>query len=118
MKKACSGPTCATRRAHWCNPDVERGVQMVEVPDGHEGKAYCSITCAVQDGAMTLRPNASQTQEARGGPVPATSDTVPVLLDPGVSYLSRSFVEKFGMEKLKAINGGGEIVVTDDGPAE
>lgn len=38
-------------------------------------------------------------------------DTVPVLLDPGVSYLPKEYVERIGLEKLKAINRG-EVVMT------
>jgi hypothetical protein len=45
------------------------------------------------------------------------SDTVPVLLSPGVSYVSREMVKMFGVEVLKAMNGGGEVVIGDDTPA-
>lgn len=55
MKIPCSGPGCAERRIHWEEPNTPRGVQYVEVPDGFEGsKAYCSITCAVLDGAVKV----------------------------------------------------------------
>jgi ParB/RepB/Spo0J family partition protein len=40
------------------------------------------------------------------------SDTVPIMLSRGVSYLSREMVERYGVDKLQAINNGG-IVVTD-----
>lgn len=54
-KIACSGPGCADHRRHWYDPDTPRGVQMVEVPDDFKGdKAYCSLTCAILDGAMKL----------------------------------------------------------------
>jgi hypothetical protein len=37
-------------------------------------------------------------------------DSIPAMLDPGVSYLPRSVIEKFGLEKLRALNGGGEVM--------
>lgn len=57
MKKiVCPAPGCQGRRKHWCDPDTPRGCQMVEVPDDWpEGKpAYCSMTCAIASGFMTL----------------------------------------------------------------
>jgi hypothetical protein len=60
MKKIpCSGPGCSSRRIHYERPETPRGEQLVEVPDGHEGKAYCSLTCALMDGAMKLRGDES-----------------------------------------------------------
>ena len=52
---SCSSPSCSQRRVHHERPDEERGTQWVEVPDAHEGKAYCSLTCALLDGAISLR---------------------------------------------------------------
>jgi hypothetical protein len=43
----CAGPGCADRRVHFERPDTPRGIQMVEVPDDHEGLAFCSITCSL-----------------------------------------------------------------------
>ena len=55
MKKVpCSGPDCALRRVHY-ESDVPRGVRYVEVREDYNGKAYCSITCALMDGALKLR---------------------------------------------------------------
>ena len=58
MKLPCSYSLCHTRRPHHERPDEERGTQWVEVPDDHppEKPVYCSMTCAIMDGAMTLRP--------------------------------------------------------------
>jgi hypothetical protein len=56
MKKVkCSGPGCSEKRVSWCNPDTPRGPQYVEVKEDYEGKAWCSITCAVMGGAMSLK---------------------------------------------------------------
>lgn len=56
MKKVpCSYEGCKHYRIHHERPHEARGVVWVEVPDDHEGKAYCSITCAVLDGAMKLK---------------------------------------------------------------
>lgn len=55
MKKVpCSYHKCGEYRVHYERPDEQRGQQMVEVPDNHEGKAYCSIACACLDGAMSM----------------------------------------------------------------
>jgi len=55
MKKVpCSYPKCGEYRVHYERPDEARGTQMIEVPDDHTGKAYCSITCACLDGAMKV----------------------------------------------------------------
>jgi len=59
MKVPCSCGGCS-KVENWTRPDTPRGVQMVEVPDYHTGPAYCSITCAVLDGAMTLKTSAKQ----------------------------------------------------------
>jgi hypothetical protein len=59
MKKKlpCSYDACKHRRRHWCSPDVERGVQYVEVDDSYTGPVYCSLTCALMAGAISLRPD-------------------------------------------------------------
>ena len=57
MKKLpCSYKNCGDRRRHWCDPDTPRGQQMVSVEDDYTGPVYCSITCAVMAGAITLKP--------------------------------------------------------------
>jgi len=53
-KIPCSCSSCSSKEV-WTKPDTPRGVQLVEVPDDHVGPAYCSITCAVLDGAMSLK---------------------------------------------------------------
>ena len=35
--------------------EEERGQQLVEVEDNHEGEAYCSFTCAIMDGKMSVK---------------------------------------------------------------
>jgi hypothetical protein len=56
MKKVqCDYKECSHYRKHWCDPQKERGVQIVEVPDDFQGKAYCSMTCAVLDGGISLK---------------------------------------------------------------
>lgn len=56
MKRPCSYALCGDRRIHWETPDEPRGTQYVEVPDDYpvDRPVYCSITCSVMDGAMTL----------------------------------------------------------------
>ena len=50
----CSYKDCNQRRIHFSIPDENRPRQMVEVADDHEGDAYCSLTCAILDGKMTV----------------------------------------------------------------
>ena len=65
MKKIkCSGPDCENRRRHWCEPDTPRGPQYVEVQDDYEGKAYCSLTCAMLDGAIESNGQYSYTKKS------------------------------------------------------
>ena len=54
-KMPCSYDQCKYHRIHFELPDVPRGVQYVEVPDDWEGPAYCSVTCAIMDGAYSLK---------------------------------------------------------------
>ena len=61
MKKIpCSYKHCDQRRIHFTIQDESRPRQMVEVDDDHEGDAYCSLTCAILDGKMTLRNQEEQ----------------------------------------------------------
>jgi hypothetical protein len=51
----CSYANCGDRRIHWCQPDVPRGTQMIQVEDDHTGPMYCSFECAMYDGAYSLK---------------------------------------------------------------
>ncbi len=54
MKRVpCSYEQCGGRRRSWWD-FTPRKTRMIEVPDDHEGPAYCSIECAVYAGAMTV----------------------------------------------------------------
>lgn len=55
----CSGPYCPQRRIHYEDPFTPRGPQFIEVPDDYEGKAYCSIECAMYDGCFKKDPKPS-----------------------------------------------------------
>ena len=50
----CKYEKCGQRRRHWCDPYTERGTQQVEVPDDQEGPIYCSLECAMLDGAISM----------------------------------------------------------------
>ena len=50
----CAYEGCKLRRVHHERPDEPRGPQSVEVPWNYEGNAYCSMTCAIMNGAMKL----------------------------------------------------------------
>lgn len=55
MKKVpCRYKDCGLRRRHWCDPYTDRGIQHIEVPDDHEGPIYCSLECAILDGAISI----------------------------------------------------------------
>lgn len=58
-KVPCSYKDCGMRRVHHERPDTPRGVQMVTVGEKHEGPAYCSLTCALLDGAISIVKRAS-----------------------------------------------------------
>lgn len=61
MKKIpCSYRHCDQRRLHFAIQDENRPRQMVEVDDDFEGDAYCSLTCAILDGKMTVRNQEEQ----------------------------------------------------------
>ena len=56
MKKLpCSYKHCDQRRSHFTLQDENRPRQMVEVDDGFEGDCYCSLTCMILDGKMSVR---------------------------------------------------------------
>lgn len=54
--RICDAKSCSDRRIHHERPNEARGPQMVEVSDELpvDKKVYCSITCALLSGAMTL----------------------------------------------------------------
>ena len=54
MRVPCSYKKCGNRRKHWMLP-FKRGKQYVNVPDDFHGKAYCSMECALLDGAMSVK---------------------------------------------------------------
>ena len=61
MKKVpCPYKGCYQRRPHYTLQDEERGTQMVEVSDDFEGDAYCSLTCMILDGKMSVRNQEEQ----------------------------------------------------------
>ena len=56
MKKIpCSYKGCDQRRSHFTLQDDYRPRQMVEVDDGFEGDCYCSLTCMILDGKMSVK---------------------------------------------------------------
>lgn len=70
MKKVkCSGPGCSERRCHHEFPDKPRGIQWIEVPDDfpEDGKAYCSIDCAMY--AKALRDRGRIRDENKNNPI-------------------------------------------------
>jgi hypothetical protein len=51
----CSYKDCNQRRIHFTNQDENRPHQMIEVESDYEGDAYCSFTCAILDGKMSVK---------------------------------------------------------------
>jgi len=46
MKKVqCSYPGCSNRRSHYQDLKMTRPHRWLEVPNDHEGYAYCSLEC-------------------------------------------------------------------------
>ncbi len=66
-KRLCSYAECGDRRVHWCSPDEPRGAQYVDAPaDWPEGHpVYCSMTCGLLDGWLTLAYETVEETEAR-----------------------------------------------------
>ena len=55
MKKVpCKYKDCGLRRRHWCDPYTDRGTQHVEVPVEQDSSVYCSMECAILDGAISV----------------------------------------------------------------
>jgi hypothetical protein len=52
----CNYFGCANRKRN-LNSDKNRTAQDVETPDDFDGPAYCSVECAVYDGAITDVPS-------------------------------------------------------------
>ena len=56
MKKIpCSYENCNQRRLHYTLQDQNRPRQMIEVDDDFEGDWYCSLTCMMLAGKMSVR---------------------------------------------------------------
>ena len=45
----CSYKNCSERRIHHERQDISRGLQLIDVSEEFNGKAYCSIMCASLD---------------------------------------------------------------------
>jgi len=52
---SCSYENCNQRRLHYTLQDQNRPRQMIEVDDDFEGDCYCSLTCMMLDGKMSVR---------------------------------------------------------------
>ena len=59
MKVPCKYKFCASRRIHYTQQDIERGIQYIEIEDEKKQEAYCSLTCAILDGALTIKTGSS-----------------------------------------------------------
>lgn len=59
MKRPCNGPGCDKYRIHHERPDEPRGVKYVDAPDDYplDKPVYCSITCALMGGAISMKRN-------------------------------------------------------------
>lgn len=56
MKKVpCAYSGCGDRRVHFTLPDIERGQQTVEVEDDFLSETYCSLTCMILAGKLSVR---------------------------------------------------------------
>ncbi len=51
----CNYAECGLRRKHWEDPFSTRGKQYIEVKKDYDGPGYCSYTCAIMAGAMSLK---------------------------------------------------------------
>jgi len=67
MKTACRYPECGNRRVHHERPDTMRGQQMVDVLDRTpEAEAvFCSLTCAIMDGWLSVKYSTKEQTKAR-----------------------------------------------------
>ena len=76
-KVPCDYAKCGGRRRSRDDPDTPRGHQQVEVPEGHEGRAYCSAECTCYAGASSVGVCDSQETDV-------TLEVVTVAYDEGV----------------------------------
>ncbi len=53
----CDFDSCKTCRVHHENPDVERGPQILTVEDGRDTPIFCSMTCALLAGFISIKYN-------------------------------------------------------------
>lgn len=58
----CAYARCGERRVHFERPYEPRGTQMIKVPADFASDAFCSITCAVLAGKISLRQKNSHEQ--------------------------------------------------------
>lgn len=56
----CAYEGCGLRRPHWESPHETRGVRHIEVEDGFQGEAFCSIECLTYHRATTKKDQVSQ----------------------------------------------------------
>jgi len=66
-KLPCCYPDCGDRRIHHDCQDVPRGHQSVEVhlDAPEDAPVFCSLTCAISDGYMSLAYESPEQQKAR-----------------------------------------------------
>jgi hypothetical protein len=57
---SCSYINCGLRRPHWTRPDEYRGSNLIETEDNFEGEIYCSFTCAILAGKMSVKVREEQ----------------------------------------------------------
>lgn len=53
--QCCEFDTCSLRRIHHEQPDTPRGVRYFEIPDDASGPFFCSLTCAMYAGFMSVK---------------------------------------------------------------
>lgn len=51
----CEFDSCSSRRVHHDNPDTPRGPQILTVEDDRDTPVFCSMTCAMLAGMMSVR---------------------------------------------------------------
>lgn len=66
MMMKCAYPGCSTRRLHHESPHQQRPHQLVEVPDGYQGTAYCSIECLSYNNATYSEKDLEDQDGKRG----------------------------------------------------
>lgn len=53
--QCCEFRSCSERRIHHERPDESRGIQTKEVDRGYNEPWFCSFTCAILAGFMSVR---------------------------------------------------------------